>query len=153
MGLGGKIATGLFFVVLAMGGVGYWYYNNSQETITILNQNNARLETAVDLNEQAIETLNSEYGRAVEEMQALNQDLASARERNDLLVQKLQDHELGYLASEKPGLVENIINNASDNAARCFEIMSGSPLTETEKNARNASEFNSECPWLWSNAQ
>lgn len=153
MGLGGKIATGLFFVVLAMGGVGYWYYNNSQETITILNQNNARLETAVDLNEQAIQTLNSEYGRAVEEMQALNQDLASARERNDFLVQKLEEHDLGYLASEKPGLVENIINNASDNAARCFEIMSGSPLTETEKNARNALEFNSECPWLWSNAQ
>jgi len=46
-------------------------------------------------------------------------------------------------------LVQRIINNASDNAMRCFEILSGSPLTDNERNAQNGQEFNSECPFLF----
>lgn len=132
-----------------MGGIGYWYYGNSQETIQILTENNAQLKTASQISEQTIASLQNDYEYASRELESLNADLSVTRERNRLLIEKLQEHELGYLASERPGLVENIINNASDNAARCFEILSGSSLTEAEKNARNANEFNSECPWLW----
>lgn len=132
-----------------MGGIGYWYYSNSQETIQILTENNAQLKTASQISEQTIASLQNDYEYASRELESLNADLSVTRERNRLLIEKLQEHELGYLASERPGLVENIINNASDKAARCFEILSGSSLTEAEKNARNANEFNSECPWLW----
>ena len=43
-------------------------------------------------------------------------------------------------------VIEKIINNATDNSQRCFEILTGSPLTEKEKNASKKSEINPECP-------
>ena len=50
------------------------------------------------------------------------------------------ERDFGKLALSKPGLVENIINNASENAIRCMEIASGAELTEEEKNAGSNSE-------------
>jgi hypothetical protein len=50
------------------------------------------------------------------------------------------------LAEAKPGLVENIVNKASDNAARCFEILTGAELTESERSATKKSEINPSCP-------
>ena len=46
----------------------------------------------------------------------------------------------------EPGAVERVINKGADNATRCIEIASGSPLTEEEKNATKKSEINPECP-------
>ena len=52
-----------------------------------------------------------------------------------------------YVANDKiPNLkLEKIINKASDSAARCVEIASGSPLTEEELNGTP----NRECPSFW----
>ena len=47
---------------------------------------------------------------------------------------------------QKPNLVENIINNATDDVNRCFEILSGSPLTLEEIDATKQSEINASCP-------
>ena len=47
---------------------------------------------------------------------------------------------------DKTKVIEKIINNATDNSQRCFEILTGSPLTEKEKNATKKSEINPECP-------
>ena len=60
----------------------------------------------------------------------------------------MQRHDLGQLAYNKPGLVVKIINKASDNANRCVEIATGSPLTEDEINATKKSQINAECPRL-----
>ena len=38
------------------------------------------------------------------------------------------------------------MNKGGDNAGRCIEIASGSPLTEKELNATKKSEINPECP-------
>ncbi len=48
------------------------------------------------------------------------------------------------LAQKKPELVQRIINNASEKALRCFEILSGSELTDQERDANDGTEFNSE---------
>ena len=63
----------------------------------------------------------------------------------DALNKRLGKHDIGNLAENKPGLVEKIINKASDSAARCMEIASGSPLTEEELNGTP----NRECPSFW----
>jgi hypothetical protein len=68
---------------------------------------------------------------------------------NNELKDKLERHDLELLSFRKPELVERTVNKASDNVNRCFEIMTGSPLTVSEKNAANGREFNSECPWLY----
>lgn len=148
-GIGGKIAAGLSLVIAVLCGIGYWYYTNTQDTIQRLTSNNAKLETAIQISERTISDLQSDYSKINAVTRQLNDQLSQTRTNNQILLEKLQEHELGYLASEKPRLVENTINNASDNAARCFELMSGAPLTEKEKSAQNPNDFNSECPWMW----
>ena len=69
----------------------------------------------------------------------------------DNLAKKLGKHELDILAQNKPVLVQRVINRASGRVKRCFEILTGSPLTEQEKNASKPSEFNSECPSIHPN--
>jgi hypothetical protein len=56
------------------------------------------------------------------------------------------ERDIGKLALERTGAIERIINKGSENAKRCIEIASGSPLTEQEKNATKKSEINPECP-------
>lgn len=130
-------------------GVSYWYYTDSQATIKTLTENNTKLKTAVSINEQTISSLQNSYNDSKVKLRDLNTKLQKIRIQNGNLVKKFAKHNIGYLAQSKPGLIENIINNATDNVSRCFELLSGSPLTEKEKEAKSAKEFNSECSWLW----
>jgi hypothetical protein len=50
---------------------------------------------------------------------------------------------------KRPDLAEKAINNATAKVLRCFELLSGSPLTKQELLANTAQEFNSECPDLF----
>ena len=145
-----KLAGALFVVILVMGGIGYWYYNDTQARMAILQENNAKLETATQLQEEAINSLQADYALAQEENTRINQAYAEIRRQNNRLSSKLADMDLGLLAAEKPGSIERAIDNGTRNALRCFEILSGAPLTEEEQNATNGETFNKECPWLWS---
>ncbi len=147
--MGLKLAGIMLVAMLAMGGVGYWYYNDTQEKIATLHENNAKLESAVAISEETISTLRADYAKANEELQKVNQEFANIRSQNNVLSKKLAKHDLAVLGAGKPGLVTKIINNASDKAGRCFEILSGAELTQKEKEAKNGKAFNSECPWLW----
>jgi cell division protein FtsB len=139
----------LSVLLMASGGLGYWYYRDSQKIITTLNQNNARLETAVELNEQAIESLQQNYGLAQQQIEALNQENRQIRRNNQMLVDRFSDSDIGVAASAKPELVERLINRGTANAFRCLELLSGAELLERERNAKNGTEFNNECPWLF----
>ena len=147
--MGLKLAGIMLIVMCAMGGIGYWYYSDTQEKLATLHENNAKLETAVAISEDTISTLRADYAKANEELQKVNQEFANIRSQNNVLSKKLAKHDLAVLGAGKPGLVEKIINNASDKAGRCFEILSGAKLTQKEKEAKNGKAFNSECPWLW----
>ena len=46
------------------------------------------------------------------------------------------------------GLVTRVINRASDNVMRCFEVLTGSPLTHDELQADKPSLYNRECPTI-----
>lgn len=144
-----RLAGLLIMVILVMGGIGYWYYQDSQATIAALTANNSKLETAVETQEDAITSLQDSYAAAQEENQRLNNAYTEIRRQNSRLSEKLSDIDLGLLAAEKPDSIERAINNGTVNAGRCFEILSGKPLTEEEKTATTAEEFNKECPWLW----
>jgi hypothetical protein len=139
----------LIGIILMMGVVGYWYYTDTQKRMTILVENNIQLEVAVANNEQAIASLQADYAASQEETRRINQAYADIRRQNDRLASKLSDIDLGLLAAERPDSIERAINRGTINAGRCFEILSGSPLTETEQNATNGESFNKECPWLW----
>ena len=147
--MGFKLAGVLMLVIAFMAAGGYWYYNDTQERMATLQQNNAKLETAVATNEATIDALQADYARLQATNTQLNNEFATIRRQNQVLADKLSRHDLGVLGSSKPSLVERVINGASDKAGRCFELLSGAELTESEKNATSANSFNSECPWLY----
>ena len=144
-----RLSALLLVVIMVMGGIGYWYYTDTQKTIATLTENNAKLELAVATNEAAIEQMQADYAAASAELQRINEAYAEIRRQNNRLSEKLADMDLGLLAQEKPESIERAVNNGTVNAGRCFELLSGSPLTEKELNATNGEEFNKECPWLW----
>jgi len=147
--MGFKLAFIMFLAMCGMGVVGKLYYDDTQRRIATLTENNAKLEVAVQTQEEAIQTLQADYARANEELQKVNQEFARTRQQNNVLSDKLARHDLGVLGNAKPRLVERTINRASAKAGRCFELLSGAELTEAEQNATSEKQFNSECPWLW----
>ena len=136
-------------VMLTMVGGFYLYYKDSQARIAQLVENNAKLELAVKTNEETIAVLQQNFAAANAELTRVNESFTAVRAQNRELSDRLAEHDVAYLASKKPGLVEKVINKASDKAARCFELLSGSPLTDNERNATDGKSFNSECPWLF----
>lgn len=130
-------------------GLFYWYYNDTQERMAILNENNAKLETAVATSEAAVESLQRDFENANKALNEVNEKFTNIRKQNKTLSNKLGRHDLGNLAENKPGLVEKVVTKASAKANRCFELLSGAELTEQEKGAKNGKAFNSECPWLF----
>ena len=149
--MGMKLAGAMALLMFVMGGVFYWYYNDTQERLRILNANNAKLEVAIQISEDAVTSLQESYAKANEELTKVNSEFTAIRQQNRVLSDKLGRHDIGNLAENKPGLVERVINGASIKAGRCFELLSGAPLTDKEKEAENGKSFNSECPWLFDN--
>ena len=133
-------------VMITLAGSFAAYFKWSQEQMQIMAANNAKLETAVATQEQTIKQQQADMAKQAETLTAVNEKFATAQAERDALRDKLAKHEIGKLAEKKPELVEAAINKGADNAARCFEILSGSPLTEAEKAATKKSEINSECP-------
>ena len=149
--MGTKLAGIMAVVTFIVCGLFYWYYNDTQERMAILNENNAKLETAVQISEQAVESLQADYEKANQELGELNEKFSNIRKQNKTLSNKLGRHDLGNLAENKPGLVEKVITKATGKASRCFELISGAELNDNEKEAKNGKAFNSECPWLFDN--
>ena len=147
--MGIKLAGVMALISFVIAGAFYWYYNDTQERMAILNENNAKLEVAVQTSEAAVEQLQVDFQRASEELNKVNKEFSDIRRQNRTLSDKLGRHDLGNLAENKPGLVERIITGASTKAGRCFELLSGAELTDKEKEAKNGKSFNSECPWLF----
>lgn len=138
-------------VVGTMGVGGYLYYQDTQAKLAILQENNAKLEAAVAESERTVAELKVWNQQIQAVYEQVNEDYQEARRQNTLLADKLGRHDIGVLAQNKPGLVERIVNNATDNVNRCFELLSGAELNDKERGATNANAFNSECPWLWPN--
>ena len=143
---------------MVVAGGGAWYYKNTQATIMELTSYNATLTAQVDqieqVNQRNIETINNlqaSYEQAQQNYAELQDNFNDIRRQNNELRDRLGKHELDALAAAKPVLVERIVNNASAKAMRCFELESGAPLTDAEKEAKNAQAFNSECPWIYDN--
>jgi hypothetical protein len=112
--MGLKLAFVSAAMMLVLCGVFYWYYNDTQERIAILNANNAKLETAVQISESSIATLQNDAIRNAELNVQLQQELQRAEQYGDELRATLQKHNLTALAQKKPGLIENRMQDATD---------------------------------------
>ena len=131
--------------MLAGAGGGYLYVKKLQKDNAILKVNQIKLETAVEDNNKVIEQQTADLKKIRSTLEVIEETNKKLQEDKDKLSNRLSKHDIGNLAENKPGLVEKIINKASDSAVRCMEIASGSPLTEEELNGSP----NRECPSFW----
>lgn len=148
----GSIKILLIVFVISAAGAGYMYVSNLQKNLMIAQANAAKLETAVQLNEQTITSLKADYEKINQELTRINNEFAETRRQNSVLRDKLANVDLGMLAQTKPDSIQRAINRGTANAGRCFELLSGAPLTDQEKEATDGKTFNKECPWLWPGA-
>lgn len=145
----------LYFMLILVGllsaaGFGaYKYYKDSQEAIRVLTANNAKLEVAVATNEETINSLQTDYAAAQSRLTELNAAYTVIRRQNQELAEKLQKLDLTAAALANPTAIERAVNRGTENAGRCFELLSGALLTEAEKEAKDGISFNKECPWLY----
>jgi hypothetical protein len=147
MGLKGMLMMGAVMATMAAGFM--WYFNHSQAKIATLIENNAQLEVAVQTNEEAIRSISILNEAANREIRRVNDELAASRQQNRELLGRLAANDLGAFGQTNPEGLERVINRASNNVLRCFELMSGAELNERELAATDGRSFNRECPWMW----
>ena len=146
------IKLAIFMALLAGAGGAFFYVQNLQATVDLLEANNVKLEAAVDEQKQVIEQQAKDtkaIAFAHKNQMALNAKLDASI--NDLRAKfhkvnaSGKKRDIGSLAEQKPALMAKVINRGTKNAMRCMEIAMGSSLTEKEKNATKKSQVNPEC--------
>jgi len=140
-----KIKLLIVLVMMAAASGGYLYVKKLQKDNAILKVNQIKLETAVEDNNKVIEQQTADLEKIRSTLKVIEETNRKLQEDRNKLSNRLSKHDIGNLAENKPGLVEKIINKASNSAVRCMEIASGSPLTEEELNGSP----NRECPSFW----
>ena len=141
----------VIILVMLMGAGGFGAYSwvtKLQSENKILQVNQEKLEGAVTSQEAVIANQQANAAKIQDANSKLREQHTALQEDRKNLANKLGRHELDILAQNNPGLVEKIINSASKNELRCYEIQTGSPLTEDEKAATKKSQTNRECPGL-----
>tara|TARA_B110000503_G_scaffold29868_1_gene48275 strand:+ start:234 stop:653 length:420 start_codon:yes stop_codon:yes gene_type:complete len=112
--MGSKLAVVFFMVMIMMAGAGSFYYKQTQARIAVLQENNAKLEVAVQISEDSVKTLQADSVRNAELNSQLQTELQKAEQYGDELRATLQKHNLTHLAEKKPGLIENRMQNATN---------------------------------------
>ena len=140
----------LFFIgliVTALAGGGF-YVLKLQKDNAILKANAIKLESAISEQQTLIENQKKDFEEILNANKKMNELVNVLKKDLEDLDKRFnkKNRDFGKLAIEKTKVIERIMNTGGDNAGRCIEIASGSPLTEKELNATKKSEINPECP-------
>jgi chromosome segregation ATPase len=135
------------FIIIALLGAGGYVVKLQRDNV-ILKENAVKLESAISEQKQVIENQKKDFEEILNANKKINELINNLKKDLDDLDKRFtkKDRDIGKLAIDKPEAVERVLNKGADNATRCIEIASGSPLTEKEKNATKKSEINPECP-------
>ena len=140
----------LFFIgifISALVGAGGYIFKLQRDNV-ILKENAVKLESAISEQKQVIENQKKDFEEILNANKKINELINNLKKDLDDLDKRFtkKDRDIGKLAIDRTKSVERVINKGADNATRCIEIASGSPLTEEEKNATKKSQINPECP-------
>ena len=126
------IIVGLVAIVSVVG-VAYWHYTGLLSTIEELKVSNAELGLSVQIQETHItqqkEAL-ATWAKSQEDLKKKYQELSRMAQEASKETRRLHDifskHDLGKLASKKPGLIQNRVNSGTVNLFRMFECETSS---------------------------
>lgn len=115
-----KYVSAAVLLLIIAGGTWVWI-NRTQSTIEDLNNENAQLqvlnqsyENELAYKQERINRIREDYERQTRENKRLRENYVEAEQYSKDLREKLQEHDLTYLALEKPGLIQNRINKATE---------------------------------------
>ena len=123
----------LIFVLGIIGGVGYGayaYYQDTQQRIATLQQNDAKLETVAKTNELTINSMKESQEKFATLNKDLQMKLNEAESYGDELRKKLHKHNLTRLSIKKPGLIEKRINDGTQKLFDSIESITALPPIE-----------------------
>lgn len=148
------------FIFLLTGAIGAYAYvkkieaDNAQlkNNVVVLKENNNKLNVAIEQQQEVLEQVKQDQqniAKAYDRVVALNAKLQGDLDVLKSKFRKVKSsgtvRDIGVLAQSKPELVGKILTNASLDAMRCVEIVSGDSLTDGEKNATKKSQINAQC--------
>ncbi len=140
-------------IILAVAGLYAW---TSQRIITDLRNevvqlevSKAQLQSAITEQQNTIDFLEKQAKLIQKEFEETERAFAQTRRDAENLKEQLQAVEVDKLSIESPSAAELSINDTTAKFDRCFELLSGAPLNDTEKAATNGQELNSMCPWIF----
>lgn len=125
------IAAFLFAMIASLGGVGYWYIHRLEKKVVSLSEENGTLKVQLqqesantDQALKAVEAIKSEVENFGKTLQELKDADEKSRAEVDQISQILAKHNLTYLSSKKPGLVQRRINDSTSRVIRLLECAS-----------------------------
>ena len=113
---------------------GYYYYKDTQARIQVLTENNSKLELAAKTQTQTIDTLVQDAQKYASLNNELQSRLDSANDYKNESIGKLRKHDLARLSLQKPGLVEEKINNGTKRLFEKFERITSADTDNTTDN-------------------
>lgn len=130
--MGWKLALMMFAVMCGMGFVGYMYYNDTQQRLAQLRENNAKLTVAAETSKETIGRLQADAAQFEAANAQLRNQLNKAEEYSDELAGKLRRHNLTVLTLQKPGLIESRVNAATSKLFDDMEALTGALKDDME---------------------
>tara|TARA_X000000950_G_scaffold85530_1_gene107652 strand:+ start:1620 stop:2093 length:474 start_codon:yes stop_codon:yes gene_type:complete len=136
-------------IISAIAGAGM-YVMKLRSDNAVLKANQLELERSIESQQELLEQQKADFEEILESNKQLNVLINSLKKDLEDLDKRFNKggRDVGKIGVEKPKLLEKIINNGANNAARCIELASGAPHTEEELKATKKSEINPECPAL-----
>lgn len=120
----------------------YFYVAYLRSTIERLRQDNATLQIAVQEQQKTIEALQKDFKAIIKAKDEMNNKVRELERKNDDLKDKLFRETQGKTSIEdlilldKKGRVVKLINAATKEVFRCFEILTGAQLNPGEKECK-----------------
>jgi len=118
----------MLIVIAMLGGAGYgayWYYQDTQQRIAILTENNAKMKVAVQIRENSVKTLQAEAAKTAKLNQELQGKLQEAEQYGDKLRKRLRQLDLVGDAIKDAENLEGRMNSATAKLWRGIEADTG----------------------------
>jgi FtsZ-binding cell division protein ZapB len=117
------------------------YVSGLRADIVTAENNNQKLNTAITVQQAVIDQQTLDVNEIKETNNTLMENNVNLQKDIDSLNTKFnvaaggQSRDFGGITRAKPKLIEKIVNKATSNVMRCFELSTGAQLIEGEKNS------------------